>query len=268
LLATTWVSTDGRAEVTTGAASSGSLAGRRLLVVGASSGVGRAIGLAAAAEGARIALASRRVELLRSAVQAAGGSGLVVACDVTDQSSVEATIQTVVSEFGGLDAVVYATGIDPLMRIADVDAAAWSNLFATNVTGASLVIRAALPYLHASRGRAVFISATSVGRPLPGMGAYAASKAALEELARAWRSEHPEVSFSTVAIGMTLGTEVNANWDTDLLNELASVWDGRGYLFDNGPGYMNCEQVADTVVSVLAAPTCLPYVSVLAHPAT
>ena len=100
------------------------------------------------------------------------------------------------------------------------------------------------------------------------MGAYAASKAALEELARAWRSEHPEVSFSTVAIGMTLGTEVNANWDADLLSELASVWEGRGYLFDNGPGYMDCEQVADTVVSVLAAPTCLPYVSVLADPAT
>ena len=66
---------------------------------------------------------------------------------------------------------------------------------------------------------------------------------------------------------MTLGTEVSANWDTDLLNELAPVWDGRGYLFDNGPGYMNCVQVADTVVSVLAAPTCLPYVSVLADPA-
>jgi NAD(P)-dependent dehydrogenase (short-subunit alcohol dehydrogenase family) len=268
LLATTWVSTAGRVDVTTGTGSTGSLAGRRLLVVGASSGVGRAIGIAAAAEGARIALASRRVELLRAAVQDAGGSGLAVACDVTDQNSIEAAIQTVASELGGLDAVVYATGIDPLMRIADVDAAAWSNLFATNVTGASLVIRAALPYLHASRGRALLISSTSLGRPLPGMGAYAASKAALEELARARRSEHPEVSFSTVAIGMTLGTEVNANWDPDLLSELAPVWDGRGYLFDNGPGYMDCEQVADTVVSVLAAPTCLPYVSVLADPAT
>ncbi len=254
--------------MTSGNESTGSLAGRRLLVVGASSGVGRAIGLAAAAGGARIALASRRVELLRAVVRDAGGAGLAIACDVTDHSSVETTVQTAASEFGGLDAVVYATGIDPLMRIADVDAATWSNLFATNVTGASLVIRAALPYLQASRGQALLISATSVGRPLPGMGAYAASKAALEELVRAWRSEHPEVSFSTVAIGMTLGTEVNANWDADLLGELASVWDVRGYLFDNGPGYMDCEQVADTVVSVLAAPTCLPYVSVLAHPTT
>jgi NAD(P)-dependent dehydrogenase (short-subunit alcohol dehydrogenase family) len=244
-----------------------SLAGRRLLVVGASSGVGRAIGIRASVEGARVAFAARRLDLLRSAVQAGGASGVAVACDVTDQTSVEEAVQGMASAFGGLDAVVYATGVDPLVRIENVDALAWSDLFATNVIGASLVTRAALPYLRAVRGRAVFISATSVGRPLPGMGAYATSKAALEELARAWRSEHPEVSFSTVAIGMTLGTEVTAGWDAELLGELASVWDGRGHLFDNGPGYLGCDEVADTVVSVLAAPSCLPYVSVLADPA-
>jgi NAD(P)-dependent dehydrogenase (short-subunit alcohol dehydrogenase family) len=253
--------------VTPASVSNGSLDGRRVLVVGASSGVGRAIGLRAGAEGARVAFAARRLELLRTAVQAAGTSGLAITCDVTDQTSVEKAVQAVASAFGGLDALVYATGVDPLVRIENVDALAWSDLFATNVTGASLVTRAALPHLRAVRGRAVFISATSVGRPLPGMGAYATSKAALEELARAWRSEHPEVSFSTVAIGMTLGTEVTTGWDAELLGELASVWDGRGHLFDNGPGYLGCDEVADTVVSVLAAPTCLPYVSVLADPA-
>jgi NAD(P)-dependent dehydrogenase (short-subunit alcohol dehydrogenase family) len=247
--------------------SNGSLAGRRLLVVGASSGVGRAIGLAASAEGARVAFAARRLELLKTAVDAVGPPALALVCDVTDQASVDQAVQGVVSSFGGLDAVVYATGIDPLARIENVDAVAWSDLFATNVIGASLVTRAALPHLRAVRGRVLFISATSVGRPLPGMGAYATSKAALEELARAWRSEHPEVSFSTVAIGMTLGTEVTAGWDNALLSELASIWDGRGHLFDNGPGYMGCDEVAGTVVSVLGAPTCLPYVSVLADPA-
>jgi NAD(P)-dependent dehydrogenase (short-subunit alcohol dehydrogenase family) len=214
-----------------------------------------------------VAFSARRRELLETAVHIAGASSSAIVCDVTDESSVAEAVQDTVSVLGGLDTIVYATGVDPLVRIEDVDGVAWSKLFATNVTGASLVIRAALPHLRAARGRAVFISATSVGRPLPGMGAYATSKAALEELARAWRSEHSEVSFSTVAIGMTLGTEVTANWDTDLLGDLGPVWGTRGYLFDNGPGYMNCEQVADTVVSVLAAATCIPYVSVLADPA-
>ncbi len=245
----------------------GSLDGTRLLVVGASSGVGRAIGLAAAAAGASVAFAARRLELLKTAVDEAGTLSLAVVCDVTDPSSVVETVEGAVKVFGGLDAVVYATGVDPLIRIEDVEADAWSNLFATNVIGASLVVRAALPHLRAVNGRAVFISATSVGRPLPGMGAYATSKAALEELARAWRSEHPEVSFSSVAIGMTLGTGVTDTWDGDLLGELSLVWNERGHVFDNGPGFMQCAEVADTVVSVLAAPTCLPFVSVLADPA-
>ena len=247
--------------------SNGVLAGRRLLVVGASSGVGRAIGLAAAGVGARVAFAARRLELLESAVESAGPPSLALVCDVTDEISVELAVDRAASALGGIDAVVYATGVDPLVRIETVDAAAWSDLFATNVVGASLVVRAALPHLRAVGGRVVFISATSVGRPLPGMGAYATSKAALEELARAWRSEHSDVSFSTVAIGMTLGTEVADSWDAELLGQLASVWDGRGHLFDNGPGYMGLDEVADTVVSVLAARTCLPYVSVLADPA-
>jgi NAD(P)-dependent dehydrogenase (short-subunit alcohol dehydrogenase family) len=246
---------------------SGSLAGNRLLVVGASSGVGRAIGLAAAAAGASVAFAARRIELLQAAVDDAGGLSRAVVCDVTNPSSVEEAVEGVVTAFGGLDTVVYATGIDPLIRIADVDTDAWSNLFATNVIGASLVIRAALPSLRAVNGRVVLISATSVGRPLPGMGAYATSKAALEELARAWRSEHPEVSFSSIAIGMTLGTGVTDSWDGDLLGELSAVWSARGHVFDNGPGYMQCDEVADTLVALLAAPTCLPFVSVLADPA-
>jgi NAD(P)-dependent dehydrogenase (short-subunit alcohol dehydrogenase family) len=245
----------------------GALAGTRLLVVGASSGVGRAIGLAAAAAGASVAFAARRFDLLKTAVDDAGSPSLAVVCDVTDPTSVVEAVEGVVKVFGGLDAIVYATGIDPLIRIEDVEADAWSHLFATNVIGASLVVRAALPYLRVVHGRTVFISATSVGRPLPGMGAYATSKAALEELARAWRSEHPEVSFSSVAIGMTLGTGVIDTWDGDLLGELSAVWQERGHMFDNGPGYMQCDQVADTVVSVLAAPTCLPFVSVLADPA-
>jgi NAD(P)-dependent dehydrogenase (short-subunit alcohol dehydrogenase family) len=245
----------------------GRLAGRRVLLVGASSGVGRAIGLRAASEGALVGFAARRLDLLESAVNEAGPPAVAIVCDVCDEVSVERSVGEMAAAFGGIDAVVYATGIDPLMRIETVDGSAWANLFATNVIGASLVIRAALPHLREAKGRVALISATSVGRPLPGMGAYASSKAALEELARAWRSEHPDISFSSVAIGMTLGTEVTANWNAELLGELASIWDSRGHLFDNGPGYMGCEEVAETLVSVLAAPTSIPSISVLPDPA-
>lgn len=243
------------------------LKGQRLLVVGASSGIGRAVGVAAALGGARVAFAGRRRELLDEAVAEAGTGALAVRCDVTVESEVEAAVEATALTFGGLDAVIYATAIDPLVRIADVSAAAWTHLLATNVVGASLITRAALPHLREVRGRVLYISATSVGRPLPGMGAYASSKAALEELARAWRSEYRDVAFCTVAVGMTLGTGVTDSWDRTLLGELSAEWGPAGYLLDNGPGTMECPEVADSILAVLAAPTFMPYVSVLPDPA-
>ncbi|MCW2549864.1 MAG: hypothetical protein JWN96_4324 [Mycobacterium sp.] len=243
------------------------LSGKRVLIVGASSGIGRALGVAAAASGARVAFAGRRLELLETAVKEAGLEALAVRLDATAPSEVTAGVAAAIAAFGGLDAVVYATAIDPLIRIADVDAAAWTNLLATNVVGASLVTRAALTALREVRGRVIYVSATSVGRPLPGMGAYATSKAALEELARAWRSEYRDVSFCTAAVGMTLGTGVGDNWDPALLGELSASWGPAGYMLDNGPGVMNVEEVADALLAVLASPTFMPYVAVLPDPA-
>ncbi len=243
-----------------------SLDQQRILVVGASSGIGREVGLTAARAGARVAFAGRRLALLEAAVKKAGAGALAVRCDVTNPAEVEAAVTQTVDAFGGLDAVVYATAVDPLIPIADVDAATWTALLATNVVGASLITRAALPHLQAVNGRMLYISATSVGRPLPGMGAYATSKAALEELARAWRSEYREVAFTTIAVGMTLGTGVADSWDHGLLGRLSPQWNAEGYLLDNGPGTMDCRQVADSIVAVLAAPTFMPYVSVLPDP--
>jgi NAD(P)-dependent dehydrogenase (short-subunit alcohol dehydrogenase family) len=243
------------------------LSGRRVLIVGASSGIGRALGIAAAGSGARVAFAGRRLELLETAAGEAGDGALAVRCDATLEAEVDAAVAATIEAFGGLDAVVYATAIDPLVRIADVDSAAWVKLLATNVVGASLITRAALPALREVRGRVIYVSATSVGRPLPGMGAYATSKAALEELARAWRSEYRDVSFCTAAVGMTLGTGVGDNWDPALLGELSASWGPAGYMLDNGPGVMNVEEVADALLAVLASPTFMPYVAILPDPA-
>ena len=169
-------------------------------------------------------------------------------------------------QLGGLDIVVYATAVDPLVKLVDTDAARWHDVLATNVIGASLVCRAALPHLRASKGRMVFISASSVGRPLPGMGAYETSKAALDELVRAWRGEHPEVGFSNVAVGNTLGTDVYASWDPALLAELGSVWAARGYVHDNGPGAMSVPEAASAVLVVMTSPVDLRYVLALPAP--
>jgi len=245
------------------------LEGARVLVVGASSGIGREVAVQLGAAGARVVLAARRADRLAEAVAAVSGGGggdaRSVVCDVRDPAQCDAVVAEAVEHLGGLDAVVYATAVDPLVRLVDTDLDRWRQVYDTNVFGASLITRAALAHLTASGGRMVYISATSVGRPLPGMGAYETSKAALDELVRAWRGEHPEIRFCNVAVGNTLGTEVHQTWDRDLLTELAPVWESRGYVHDNGPGAMTVPDCATAVVVAITSPVDLRYV--VANPA-
>ena len=242
------------------------LDGARVLVVGASSGIGHEVAVQCGAAGARLVLAARRADKLRDAAQAVGTDATAVVCDVRDEAQCAAVVSDAVRVLGGLDVVVYATAVDPLVKLVDTDAARWHDVFATNVVGASLVCRAALPHVIESNGRVVFISASSVGRPLPGMGAYETSKAALDELVRAWRGEHPEVGFSNVAVGNTLGTDVYAAWDPDLLAELSPVWAARGYVHDNGPGAMTVPAAASAVMVAITSPVDLRYVLALPPP--
>jgi NAD(P)-dependent dehydrogenase (short-subunit alcohol dehydrogenase family) len=242
----------------------------RILVVGATSGIGLIVARQCADGGAHVVLAGRREEKLAEALAAIGDRAYGARCDVRDPADCDAVVATTVDRLGGLDCLVYSTAIDPLRRLRDTDAQLWTNVLTTNVIGASLVTRAALPHLQAcarvGRGRAVYISASSVGRPLPGMGAYETSKAALDELTRAWRSEHPEVGFSCVAVGQTLGTDVYAQWDRELLAELSAEWLGRGYTHDNGPGAMTVDDCATAVVSAITSPVDLRYVLALPAP--
>ena len=245
------------------------LQGARVLVVGASSGIGREVAVQLGAAGARVVVAARRADrlselIIELAERGATGAASAV-CDVRDPAQCDAVVATAVEHLGGLDAVVYATAVDPLVRLVDTDLERWRQVYETNVFGASLVTRAALAPLTESGGRMVYISATSVGRPLPGMGAYETSKAALDELVRAWRGEHPEIGFCNVAVGNTLGTEVHQTWDRDLLIELSPVWEARGYVFDNGPGAMSVPDCATAVIAAIASPVDLRYV--VANPA-
>lgn len=241
------------------------LAGARVLVVGASSGIGREVAVQLGDGGARVVLAARRADRLDEAVAAIGNDASSVACDVRDPAQCDEVVAAAVERLGGLDVVVYATAVDPLVRLVDTDFEEWRRVYETNVFGASLVTRAALAPLTASGGRMVFISATSVGRPLPGMGAYETSKAALDELVRAWRGEHPEIGFCNVAVGNTLGTEVYQSWDGKLLAELSPVWEARGYVHDNGPGAMTVRDCATAVVAAITSPVDLR--SIVANPA-
>lgn len=206
------------------------LSGRRLLVVGASSGIGRAVAEGAGQAGARVALAARRPGPLREAATRSGSAARAFTADVTDAGSVGGLVRTAAEWLGGLDCVVYAAGRSTLGAVAQTGPQDWATLLATNVTGAALVLAACLPHLQeADRPCAVVLSSHAVERPWPGLVPYAASKAALDALARGLRAEEPWLRVVRVAVGNT-ATGFADSWDPALAHRSMTRWLEEGYL--------------------------------------
>ena len=239
-----------------------SLNGSRILVVGASTGIGRATGLVATKQGARVAFAARRQHLLEEAVAEAGAGCVAVPCDVRDPASCEAAVARTVAELGGLDAVVYATGMSPLAKLHEASHDLWRDVFDTNVLGAGRIAAAAFPHLREAGGRLVFLSSNSTERPFPGLGVYAASKAALDAFVQAWRSEVPEVPAVRVVVGPTNSGNFTASWDQELAVEMFGRWQEEGYL-EARQGVQQPEDVAHEICNVLVSPTWVTDVRVM-----
>lgn len=241
----------------------------RAVIVGASSGLGRCIGVGLARRGARVALLARRRDRLDNAVREAGANAVAIECDVTDADSSRTAIERSAAELGGIDALVYATGIGPLKRLVDLDTATWRRAFDTNVVGAALVTAAAVPHLSATRGRAVYLSSISASQtaPWPGLGAYIVSKAALDKLVEAWRVEQPGIGFTRLVVGDCGGGEGESRtgftegWDLSLAAEMGPLWVQRGLITG---ALIDVEDLVAVVDSILrTGPTAsLPSVTV------
>lgn len=229
------------------------LTGKRVLVVGASSGIGRAVASLAARSGARVGVAARRGDLLGALAEELGSEGAEVHVspgDVTVEAECRSLVDTAVASLGGLDALVYAPGISPLRFLAEASQEDWQRVLAVNVVGASLVMAEAIEALKASHGRVVVVGSYAVRQTLPGIGLYSVSKVALDGLLAAWRMEHPEVAFTRVVLGNTLDTEFAAGWGAERTAEITRLWVERG-LFPN-PTMMPLAAAAEGITSVLA----------------
>jgi NAD(P)-dependent dehydrogenase (short-subunit alcohol dehydrogenase family) len=233
------------------------LEGKRVLVIGASAGIGRAIATQCVRRGASVAFCARRPEVLEAAVADAGG-GTVVTGDVRVAEDCDAIVEHTVGALGGIDAICYSAAMSPLRLLSDTSAEDWRAVLDTNVIGAALVTRAALPHLS-PRAVVAFLSSESVGRPRHGLVAYAASKLALEELIRGYRTEHPELRFAKVTVGATIPTEFGLEFDMELAGQLFPVWIAHGEMRAN---YMDVDDVGEVIADHLASALLHPEVDV------
>ncbi len=175
-------------------------AGRTALVTGGATGIGLAVARRLAGEGARVVLVGRRAELVeRAAAALPDGRGVAVAGDVTDEDDVA---RAVAVAGDALNVVVNNAGAGGAGAVADVTPADWRTALELNLTGAFLVLRAALPVLRSTRGAVVNVSSVAGLRAGPGVAPYATAKAALLMLTRQAALDYgPEVRVNAVAPG-------------------------------------------------------------------
>ncbi|MGY1710470.1 SDR family NAD(P)-dependent oxidoreductase [Geodermatophilus sp. SYSU D00758] len=191
------------------------LDGRVAAVTGAGTGIGRAIALRLAAEGADVVLTGRStgaMEQVAAEVQAAGRRALAAPLDLRDPASVEAAARTADEAFGPVDVLVCNSGVGgPSVPLVEMPLAEWEDTLRVNVTGTMLTCRAFLPGMLArGSGSVVVIGSVTGKRPLVDRTAYAASKTALIGLVRtlAWEVGPSGVRVNLVSPGGVEGPRI------------------------------------------------------------
>jgi NAD(P)-dependent dehydrogenase (short-subunit alcohol dehydrogenase family) len=169
----------------------GRLAGEMALITGSTSGLGKAIAVRFAAEGAAVCVTgrdpTRGAEVLER-VTAAGGRAVFVAADLASAEECRMLVQAAVEALGGLTVVVnnaVASSVSGDGPVTDVDPEAWERVLRVNLGGPAFLCRAAIPEMRrAGHGSIVNISSRAAERGTPGLAAYSASKGGLNALTR------------------------------------------------------------------------------------
>ncbi|WP_018898774.1 SDR family NAD(P)-dependent oxidoreductase [Rhizobium sp. 2MFCol3.1] len=181
------------------------LTGKVALVTGASRGIGYFTALELAKAGAHVVACARTVgglEDLDDAIKAVGGSATLVPFDLSDMNAIDALGASIFERWGKLDILVANAGVlGVISPIGHIEAKVFEKVMTINVTATWRLIRSVDPLLTRSEaGRAVILSSAAAHRCRPFWGAYSASKAAVEALARTWAGETQSTALRVTSV--------------------------------------------------------------------
>ena len=195
------------------------LSGKVAIVTGGGTGIGKAIGLALAREGAKVALVGRRAEKLETAVrevQSAGGEAIAVRCDVSKAAETQEAVEKTEKAFGRVNVLVNNAGALSVSTIENITEQDWDRVMSTNVKGLFLMSRAALPAMRRAGGGSIVNVGSVLGLiAMKDRAAYCASKGALTLLTKAMALDHAhdKIRVNCICPGLV---------ETDLVAELFS----------------------------------------------
>jgi NAD(P)-dependent dehydrogenase (short-subunit alcohol dehydrogenase family) len=207
------------------------LENRSIIITGASSGIGAAAALLFAAEGANVVLGARRsveLEALAGSINRGNGRAVYLSGDVKDKGYADALVDLATKEFGGLHGAFNNAGIVGEMGpIPDMGLANWSDVISVNLTAAFLAAKAQIPAMTKQGGGSIVFTSSFVGFSnggMPGMGAYAASKAGLIGLVQSLASDHAAegVRINALLPGGTV-TPAGGEGNPDVLEFIANL---------------------------------------------
>src|SRR3974390_628074 len=189
------------------AKNAGALSGKIVLVTGAAKRLGRATALAAAENGADVAItyreSSREAEALVGQLARRGVEALAVRCDVTEGENVREMVREVSASLGGIDVLVNNAANYERAEFEKLTLAQWDAIFASNTRGPFLVSREAVPYLRKRRGRIVNMGSLGGLRPWATHAHYCSSKAAVHMLTKVMaKALAPAIAVNAFAPGM------------------------------------------------------------------
>jgi 3-oxoacyl-[acyl-carrier protein] reductase len=205
-----------------------SIIGKSAIVTGGASGMGRATAFLLADEGARVCvvdIGDARVQAVVDDINAAGGTAIGVACDITDTGALDALVADVVAAFAGIDILVNNAGVS-MVTSAFQDAegfdAGWDRTVAVNLSAQAQLIRRALPHLQASgAGRVVNVASTEAIVATAGLAAYTASKHGVVGLTK---SMAVELGRHGITVNCICPGPINTNMTSSIGDEAKATY--------------------------------------------
>ena len=237
------------------------VAGKVVVVTGASSGIGAAIARLLAAEGARVVLGARRVDRLEAIVAEigrAGGEALAHAVDVTKHEQVKALVAAAVDRFGRVDVLINNAGVMPLAPLAADKVDEWDRTVDVNIKGVLYGISAALPHFRRQgAGHLINVSSVAGHVVFPGAAVYCGTKFAVRAIADAFRQEAGPAIRSTIISPGAVESELRLHTTDPAMAEAMGAFDSLA---------IPAEAIARAVLYAIEQPAAVAVNEILVRP--